>query len=297
MHNQIQLGKAFGVSTPRVSQLKHQSDKARQQILQQAEKFAKVPKFKKRVRVQVMLSPLTTVALLLDLLSCLVGLVFQLAHTFSSLLCLRLCWLQEGEFVELDETCFEWYSKVKAGKVPLSPELLKTQAAQVAKRLLDEYKDADDATKKKLHYEALKRFKASDGWLRGWERRYGVSWGKLSGEAASVDMEVVAQGREDLIKILEEYQPDAIYNLDEAALFYQLPPDKSLMSSKQERGTKRSKTRVTLVFVLNMNGQDKFPVLLIGKSKRPKCFGKMKVCNRSCFFRDLCSGLLALPRF
>ena len=61
-------------------------------------------------------------------------------------------------------------------------------------------------------------------------------------------------------QILEEYQPDAVYNLDEAALFYQLPPDKSLMSSKQERGTKRSKTRVTLVFVVNMNGQDKFPV-------------------------------------
>ena len=51
VHNQIQLGKAFGVSSPRVSQLKPQSDKAREQILQQAEKFAKVPKFKKRVRV------------------------------------------------------------------------------------------------------------------------------------------------------------------------------------------------------------------------------------------------------
>ena len=72
-----------------------------------------------------------------------------------------------------------------------------TQAAQVAKRLVDEFKDADDATEKKLHYEALNRFKASDGWLRGWERRYDVRWGKLSGEPASVYMEVVAQGRED----------------------------------------------------------------------------------------------------
>ena len=63
-----------------------------------------------------------------------------------------------------------------------------------------------------------------------------------SGEAGSAPVEVAQEGREDLKAILEEYDPDNVFNLDEAGLFYLMLPDRSIMACKSEKGTKRAKS-------------------------------------------------------
>ena len=44
----------------------------------------------------------------------------------------------------------------------------------ISKQLLDKYADADETTKKKLNYEQLKDFKASEGWFEKFATRFNI---------------------------------------------------------------------------------------------------------------------------
>lgn len=60
--------------------------------------------------------------------------------------------------------------------------------------------------------------------------------------------------------------------MDERALFYETLPSKSLdLKGQKCRGEKRSKQHAILLCV-NMDGIDKRPLLVIGRSKKPRCF-------------------------
>ena len=87
-------------------------------------------------------------------------------------------------------------------------------------------------------------------------------------------------------KILDEYAPENVFNLDEAGLFHSMLPDRSVMVNKSEKGRKLVKSRVTVVFIVNMTGTMKLPVLVIGKSKRPRCFGKLKPSSLPCEYTN-----------
>lgn len=60
-------------------------------------------------------------------------------------------------------------------------------------------------------------FSASQGWVEKFRARHGLTLPRLSGEADSVDMGVVTA---DLRKLLEEYDPNDVYNGDETGLFF-----------------------------------------------------------------------------
>jgi len=99
----------------------------------------------------------------------------------------------------------------------------------------------------------------------------------FAGEAGSVDLNVVQQGQLDYQAMLASLNPDLIYNMDELGLFWKLLPDYTLMLSSGERGTKRSKARVTVVLTINMSGTDKRPAVLIGKASQPQCWSKSEM--------------------
>lgn len=73
--------------------------------------------------------------------------------------------------------------------------------------------------------------------------------------------------------LLEGYDPDDIYNLDETGLFFKCLPDKTL-AFKGERchGGKSSKERITVVPICNSTGTHKYPLIVIGKYNSPRCF-------------------------
>ena len=65
---------------------------------------------------------------------------------------------------------------------------------------------------------------------------------------------------------------DYSLNMDETGLFFRQLPDKSLSTSDHTKGTKKSKGRLTVVLTCNADGSDKLRPLVIGKSKKPRCF-------------------------
>ena len=83
----------------------------------------------------------------------------------------------------------------------------------------------------------------------------------------------VQTGREDLQRVLQDYDPDDIFNLDETGLFYRLGPSYTLATTKLS-GTKKSKDRLTVALTSNATGSTKLKPFVISKVNRPRCFGK-----------------------
>lgn len=123
----------------------------------------------------------------------------------------------------------------------------------------------------------MQNFSASNGWLKGLKRRHDIAFKKAAGESNSVDQGVCNQWIEDLPSLLEGYDPNNIYNADETALFFKCLPDKTFtLKGEQCHGGKQSKERLTILQCADMTGTDKLPPLVIGKSKRPRCFKSVK---------------------
>jgi hypothetical protein len=118
-------------------------------------------------------------------------------------------------------------------------------------------------------------FKASNGWLEKFKGRHHVKWARLHGEGGSADTSQKAQQRmQQLKQICAEYAEEDIFNMDETGIFYRMMPSSSLLHPKEDpkecRGTKQEKSRITAVVCSNATGTQKLPLLVIGRSKRPK---------------------------
>lgn len=57
--------------------------------------------------------------------------------------------------------------------------------------------------------------------------------------------------------------------------FCSAPPDRGL-ASQQMSGKKSNKFRITVTFICNQTGTEKWPIFYIGKAKQPRCFKKKK---------------------
>ena len=73
--------------------------------------------------------------------------------------------------------------------------------------------------------------------------------------------------------LLERYNPEDIYNVDETGLFYKLLPDRTYtLKNEVCHGGKHSKERITLLLGANMTGTKTIKPLVVGKSAKPRCF-------------------------
>ena len=76
--------------------------------------------------------------------------------------------------------------------------------------------------------------------------------------------------------LLAHFKPEDILNADETGLFYNLQPDRTLAFKGEKcSGGKKSKERRTVLVCASMAGE-KGPMLVIGKSKTPRCFAGVK---------------------
>lgn len=79
----------------------------------------------------------------------------------------------------------------------------------------------------------------------------------------------LAENREKLMS----YSQEDIFNCDETALFYRLLPSRTLaVRGDKCHGGAASKERITILLCTNWTGSSKLTPLVIGKSKRPRCF-------------------------
>jgi len=106
-----------------------------------------------------------------------------------------------------------------------------------------------------------------------WRKRNNIVWqGNLHGESASVNPEAVRDWLSKLDDLCANYKDEDVFNTDETGLFYQMELTGTMRFRHENcSGGKQSKTRCTVLLTCSLTGE-KLPLLVIGKSKNPRCF-------------------------
>ena len=176
---------------------------------------------------------------------------------------------RSGRFSELETALFMLFGEMESKQAIISDEILRRKAEHFGE-LLNVSKD---------------KFKFSRGWLTRFKKRFGISLRRIHGESASADLDVIVSGREELRKKLVKYAPGNIFNMDECGLFYRMEPNATL-ATRPVSGKNKNKNRLTVALCVNASGTEKLKPLVIGKSKRPRCFGKKFDPNQIVTYRN-----------
>ena len=83
--------------------------------------------------------------------------------------------------------------------------------------------------------------KYSKGWINDFKKRHYIRELTIWEESGSVNKIDASKERENLQKVLFEYQPEDIHNYDECDLFYRFHPNKTLASSSKSFLSKNHK--------------------------------------------------------
>ena len=74
--------------------------------------------------------------------------------------------------------------------------------------------------------------------------------------------------------------------MDEAGLFWKLHPDSThTFKDRKCVGGKKSKERITVLIGSNMSGNEKLPILIIGKFAKPRCFKNVRSLPDNIIYR------------
>jgi hypothetical protein len=122
----------------------------------------------------------------------------------------------------LESRRWSWVQEMERCNLCLSRELIRLKARSLQVTLCDAWDLA-----------------LSDGWLTAFEKRHGLRLHQQYGEAASAGPETVRLGRERLQELVELFDPQDVYNMDETGLCYAMAPARSICS----KGTSGSKRR------------------------------------------------------
>jgi len=162
---------------------------------------------------------------------------------------------------EINELVWAWFGRARSKDIPLSGPIVQEAAKEFAQRL------------------GKGNFRASNGWLESFRKRHQIEFRTLHGESQSADSSSASDFLSRLPIIMEGYKPEDIFNADETGLFYKALPKKSLVEKyKQSKGQKYSKERLTILLAASLTGE-KLQPLVIGKSKKPRCFKNIDVSN------------------
>lgn len=172
----------------------------------------------------------------------------------------------------VDDALWLWFMQERRRGTPISGPILKEKAIFFHSKL-----------------EESTEFTASDGWLRRWKKRHGVSFINICGEKMSADIpasnEFVTKLKEIISK--ENLSPEQVYNMDETGLNFKRLPSKTFNvgNASSAPGFKLNKERITLALCSNASGSHKLPLLVIGKSQKPRAFKNTNVSSLPVVYR------------
>jgi hypothetical protein len=163
---------------------------------------------------------------------------------------------RNGKAADVESALLIWFTDVRCRDATVTTAILEEKATQLAAQL-----NQPD-------------FKATSGWISRWKSRNAISYKKCHGEKNDADTTAAHTWSSTVLPdLLESYEPCDIYNADETGIYYRALPDGTLTFSAQKlSGNKKAKDRITALVATNMDGSDKRPLLIIGKSKQPRCF-------------------------
>jgi hypothetical protein len=162
--------------------------------------------------------------------------------------------------IKLNEHVFKQYRHLRSNNIPVSGPLIREIAIKFASK------------------NHILNFKASDGWFRGFKLRNKLRYKKLSGEKKSSDYQAAEDYVMGFNKIINGYLPENVFNCDETGIYIRCMPDNSFVEYGEEEcsGTKIDKERITCLYGCSMRGE-KLPIMVIGRSKNPRCFANIDV--------------------
>lgn len=160
----------------------------------------------------------------------------------------------------LESALYLWFTQKRSEGIPLSGPIIAEKAKQFNEKL-----------------NGHENFKASVGWLDNFKNRHGIRELNIEGEKLSAaSAETVSEFQKTFQKLIEEngFTPEQVFNADETGLNFKALPTKTLAScsEKSASGFKMQKQRITVMVCSNASGDCRLPLLLIGKSKKPRCF-------------------------
>jgi len=161
--------------------------------------------------------------------------------------------------MELEKALYQWFVNERLNHNVVNDYVLQCKAVELHESLSNE-----------------KEFKASMGWIQKFKKRHSIRLLKITGEKLSTNDSSVPQFLESFMQFINDSDlvPDQIYNADESGLVYKFLQDKALVTHNEVSapGHKLSKERITIMPCTNASGQHKLPLMIIGKSKTPRCF-------------------------
>ncbi|XP_066258255.1 tigger transposable element-derived protein 4-like [Euwallacea similis] len=158
---------------------------------------------------------------------------------------------------EVDQRLLKWFSQQKNNNAIVSGAILQSKAEDFASKVSGNQEP-----------------KFNRSWIERFKRRHNITSGRIAGESTSVDMNIVDDWLQNKWPIIRSnFKDEDIFNGDETGLFFKLTPDRTLKFKGQTcEGGKLSKERITIFVVANLTGSEKRKLLVIGKSKNPRCF-------------------------
>ncbi|XP_062542013.1 jerky protein homolog-like [Armigeres subalbatus] len=164
-------------------------------------------------------------------------------------------------YPKVDEALFIWFLQ-KRQHVPVSQEMLQAQA----KIFFNKIEGEGDF--------------GSRGYIEKFIQRHGIRLLKITGEKLSSNVAAVEDYVKTFSKKMRDKQlsPCQIFNADESGLYFKNTPTSTFVdkNASSAPGRKVSKERVTFMPCSNMDGTLKLPLMLIGKSQKPRALKHVK---------------------
>lgn len=214
----------------------------------------------------------------------------------------KKCRLDKGQHPLLESALLDWIKQKRSQGIAINGPIIKEKASLMNEELMkmesekhkkkadqdgseatesEEFEDQESETENVQDNSQRNTFKASDGWLSKFKARFGMRQIKLSGEKLSADLESADNAKNEIGNFIVDngYSMDNVYNADETGLYHKSLPEKTLAlkSEKSASGFKANKERITIMNCANASGSHKIPLLMIGKSAKPRCFRNANV--------------------
>ena len=162
-----------------------------------------------------------------------------------------------SQFERVDELSWSWFKEARARGVPVSGPVLQQKALSIAGII------------------GQTDFKAPNGWLNAFRKRHEITFRAISGNEDNVNESTVLSWTSSVSALLAGYEKRDLFNCDETALFFRAISNKSLaVKGESCKGVVSTKERFTVLLCANAEGGKEKP-LVIWKSLKPRCFGRI----------------------
>ncbi len=110
-------------------------------------------------------------------------------------------------------------------------------------------------------------------------KRNGLVYRTLHGESKTASNNDISGFSDELTTLYHNYDIKDIFNLDETGVFLKNSGNKTyVMDKKDSKNIKQQKTRLTVMLGIN-ELNEKLPLLIVGKSRNPRCLKGINVLN------------------